>query len=316
MPFDRLWSIYQVGGYAAACATVAADAAEYFYLALLAFGEGELAAATAYARAAVVAAPEDLFYAAAANYLAHREGSGKQQAYAAAEGFGAFIRGGGNVPLYTATSAALRRHYLRYPHLRLLDIGVGDGLALLPALTPNIQRLDLVEPATALLDRTREQLDAQGIAYQRHTCTLQTFVAGEHGPWDVAQATFSLQSIPPANRAPLFHWLRDHCTELLIAEFDTPEFSHLYAAERVASITARYRRGLTDYSTERELVAQGFLMPVFFGAFDPTADRVNYEHPIAEWIAQLHTAGFGHVESELLYTYWWGPAKLVVARRT
>ena len=48
--------------------------------------------------------------------------------------FEIFIRAGGNPPLYTAVSGALARLYEQLGVRCLLDIGVGDGMALLPAL--------------------------------------------------------------------------------------------------------------------------------------------------------------------------------------
>src|SRR5262245_34615049 len=50
------------------------------------------------------------------------------------EAFQAFINGGGNVGLYEAVSAALARLYDRTRPRSLLDVGCGDGRALLPAL--------------------------------------------------------------------------------------------------------------------------------------------------------------------------------------
>ncbi len=75
--------------------------------------------------------------------------------------FAAFIRGGGNVPLYRETSAALAGQYPEAP-FDLLDIGAGDGLALLPALTPAVGEVTVAEPAAPLLGRCSAALSARG----------------------------------------------------------------------------------------------------------------------------------------------------------
>jgi len=64
---------------------------------------------------------------------------------------------------------------------------------------------------------------------------------------------------------------------------------------------------------ERDLVAQGFLMPVMFGYFDPTAARTNYEQPLQAWVVQLQAAGFCQVSPRLLCPCWWAPAYLLDA---
>src|ERR1700738_5146124 len=69
--------------------------------------------------------------------------------------FTAFVRGGGNVVLYERLSARLADGYDKTQPETLLDIGCGDGLALVPALESAGHlpaRLDLVEPSVALLD--------------------------------------------------------------------------------------------------------------------------------------------------------------------
>ena len=115
-----------------------------------------------------------------------------------------------NVPLYQAVSAALRDVYAEHSDAHLLDIGVGDGLALLPALTPNIHRVDLVEPSAALLVGVGEALETRGIPYHAFNGTIQAFAKGHSGPWDLAQATFSLHSLAPAERRATLVAVPDH----------------------------------------------------------------------------------------------------------
>jgi hypothetical protein len=314
MPIAELYEHYTAGGYAAALATPVERADELFYLALLTFGENDLTRAAELAEQAAAREPANLVYAAAATYLARAAQAGKQNVYLSPEAFSAFIRGGGNVPLYQATSAALQQAYAQDGATSLLDIGVGDGLALLPALTPAITRLDLIEPSAALLDATSARLNERGVPHHAFHGTLQDFVATPRESWDVIQATFSLQSIAPDQRGPLLAWMRDHGRRILIAEFDAPGFATMYAPDRVEYVVDHFERGLAEYAGDGGLVAQGFLMPVLFGYFDKTAARTNYEQPVRAWVDQLHTAGVADITTTQLFPYWWAPAYLISAR--
>lgn len=286
---------------------------DLFSLALQAFGQGDIAQAVTYTHQAAAAEPDNAVFVEAVTYLRRVEQVGKQHVYVAPDAFTAFIRGGGNIPLYEATSAALGAVYRDYATLTLLDIGVGDGHALLPALTPNIRQLDVLEPSPALLEEVHLRLTERNVPHTAMGSTLQAFAQHATGVWDVIQATYSLQSIPPTERLPLLGWLRSHGQRLLIAEFDVPNFPAMYAPEHVQYMLDHYARGLAEYDANRDLVAQGFLMPVLFGAFDPTVARTNYEQPIQMWQDELHTAGFRNVAAQPLYEYWWAMAYLIDA---
>jgi hypothetical protein len=285
-----------------------------FAQALRAFSADDFAGAAALAGQAAAASPSSLLYRAATTYLGRVLADGKAGVYISGEAFAAFIRDGGNVPLYANASAALRAIYGEYSRLSLLEVGVGDGMALLPALAPQITQLDLVEPSAAMLARTRAALDARGLAYADFNGTLQEFAAQPHGLWDVAQATFSLQSLDPDDRRAMLGWLRSHCGRLLIVEFDVPDLGAIDDERRMAHFAERYEQGLAEYSGDGGLVAQGFLMPVFFGYFDRSAARANYEQPIAAWEADLQAASFRTIRRQPIYTYWWAPAHLLDAR--
>lgn len=317
MPLETIWQRYVAGGYATVRDATPAGADECFYLALIAFAEGEPDRAARWAIIAAERRPQSRVYTQAAAYMARVVGAGTARVYDDGTAFVAFIRGGGNVGLYAAVSTALRAIYDEHESLRLLDIGVGDGLALLPALTPAVTRLDLVEPSAALLSATRAALDARGIAHQAHPLTLGEFMTsaeGQRGQWDVIQATWSLQSIPPDERPAAFRWLRAHGARAVIAEFDVPQFAAPLSPERVRYFVARYERGLAEYDGDGGLVAQGFLLPVFFGAFDRTAARTNWEGPIQDWHDDLCAAGFAQVTARPLYPYFWADAVLLDAR--
>ena len=288
---------------------------EHFYAALLAYAARDAAAATRHARAAAQATPESLVYRHAAAYL-ERTGGAAASVYDSAAAFRAFIRDGGNIPLYVATSQALREIYADYSALRLLDVGVGDGMALLPALGPNVAALDLVEPSVALLEQTVAALEGRQPPARAFRGTLQEFarVIRPRERWDIAQATFSIQSIPPHERAVGLRWLRGAAERLLVVEFDAPAAcADALAPACVADVAARYERGLAEYERQGDLVAQGFLMPVLLGYFDPTAARTNYEQPIGAWEADLREAGFTSVRATPLYDYWWATAYLIDA---
>jgi len=301
-------------------------AIEKFGTALKAWSRNDIVEALRMTEDAASHEPESLVYREAMVYLQRVLRDGKQSVYVSPDGFSAFIRGGGNVGLYANTSNEMRIAYEEYASLSLLDIGVGDGLALLPALTPNIHQLDVVEPSAAMLPNTRLRLDTLGVHHRAFNGTAQELMAKKPFgvmEWDVIQATFSLQSVPPEDRPQVFGWLSENGKRVLIAEFDTPIFADPFAPEWVKFVVERYEKGLAEYERsgddaeldiDREnLVAQGFLMPVMFGYFDTSAARTNWENPIVDWIDLLKDAGFSKVEAKLLYPYWWGKAFLIDA---
>jgi hypothetical protein len=202
--------------------------------------------------------PENIVFGEAARWLERRTATGRAGVYELRDAFAAFVRGGGNVALYAATSERLRRVYAEYDSVALLDIGVGEGAALLPALSDPI------------------------------------------GPSRGAQVAL--------------RWLASHTARLVLVEFDVPRFDDPHAPARVQDVVEWYSRGLAEYVEDRELVAQGFLMPMLFGSFDRTTARTNYEQPIESWTDDLRTTGFTHVASEHLYRYWWADAYLVDGR--
>ncbi|WP_224364901.1 class I SAM-dependent methyltransferase [Hyalangium versicolor] len=315
--FLPIWNHYRAEGLDAAARAATSSPESLLYLALLAFADERYAEATSFAEGASRAAPEDLLPRAAAAYLARAAREGKRNVYVSAEGFLAFIRGGGNVTLYQETSAALRSSYPVKP-FQLLDIGVGDGLALLPALTPAVQRITLVEPAAPLLERTTQELTTRGVGFETFAGRLQEFAAApgmQSRRWDVAQATFSLHNVAPSDRLALLSWLRSHCGALLVAEFDALRMDEPLKPETVRYVLSRYPAGLAEYrGADFDTVAQGFLMPVMFGYMDRSVTRTTFEHPMSDWELQLREAGFTHIERRLLFPYWWAPACLLVAR--
>jgi ubiquinone/menaquinone biosynthesis C-methylase UbiE len=240
----------------------------------------------------------------------HLAGEGSAAVYDQPEAFTAFIRGGGNVELYRRLSEELAARYDTAKPESLLDLGCGDGLAVVPALEQAMHvpsRIDLVEPSAALLEGVHERVPSA----QCWQSTVQEFLARDDLGWDFAQSTFALQSIEPAQRAEVLRALQQRAGTLVLAEFDVPEYVE-GSPEHFRSLVVRYERGVAEYGEDASLVAQGFLLPVLLGIVSGQ-ERTNWEHPAATWAEQLRTAGFTDVGVEPLADYWWSPAVLITA---
>lgn len=297
----------------------AMTAIETFTQALRDWNSGNIVQAIRLTEDALAREPESLVYREAGVYLNRVLRDGKQGVYVSPEGFSAFIRGGGNVGLYANTSAMLRTAYEEYASLSLLDIGVGDGLALLPALTPNIHQLDLVEPSAAMLPNTRAQLDAVPMQHRAFNGTVQDFMA--HNPfgnmeWDVIQATFSLQSVLPEDRPKLMGWLSERGGRVLMAEFDPPILKDPFADDWVKYVINHYERGLAEYA--RKPASDAADSPVDAASLDSaeagnetriTADLAQAAEldPVREnLVAQgfLMPVMFGYFDTNVARTNW------------
>lgn len=241
--------------------------------------------------------------------------------YTSPAAFEAFIRGGGNVPLYERVSAELASHYTRAVQ-SLLDIGCGDGHALFPALAATahphaLERLTLVEPASALLASAvaRAQAEQPTLPMQALNEGLGAFAAklGPDARWDLAQATFALQAIPEPERWTGLARLRAHVKRLVIVEFDIPDLQR-GTDDYIASLAQRYERALGEYEgATRELVAQGFLIPMFLGQLDAQTAATNWEHPMPVWREKLEALGWRVTRVAHISDYFWAPAFVLVA---
>ncbi|MGW3960450.1 class I SAM-dependent methyltransferase [Amycolatopsis sp. NPDC005003] len=237
-------------------------------------------------------------------------GDGSAPVYDQPSAFTAFIRGGGNVELYRALSAELAARYDADKPESLLDLGCGDGLAVVPALEQASHlppRIDLVEPSAALLEGVHERVPSA----QCWQSTAQDFLARDDLGWDFVQSTFAMQSIEPEQRAEVLRALQPRTGTLVLAEFDVPEFEE-GSPEHLHSLVERYERGVAEYGEDATLVAQGFLLPVLLGIVSGQ-QRTNWEHPAEVWAEQLTTAGFTQVDVTPLADYWWSPAVLITA---
>ncbi len=258
----------------------------------------------------------------------HLEGPDGGSVYDRPAAFEAFIRGGGNVPLYAAVGEALGELYDRSRPAGLLDVGCGDGEALVAALGASRHRparLDLVEPSPALLSAVVERLSAggpgvDGPELRTWPSTAQSFVAdlgdpGTRGParsWPLAQSTFALHAIPHDERTTVLTALRPRVGLLALVEFDVPT-APTGSPEHLRFLARTYEQGLAEYGDDRDLVAQGFLMPVLTGQLRPGAVRATWEQPVAAWVSQVETAGYRDVSARVLLDYWSSPAFLLTA---
>jgi hypothetical protein len=145
--------------------------------------------------------------------------------------------------------------------------------------------------------------------------TVQEFVAELPGEasWPVVQSTFALHTLPPAERSAVLAELRPRVGLLAIAEFSVPDLPP-GSPGHLRFLAETYERGLAEYGPDRDLVAQGFLMPVLAGQLAPGAVRATWEQPSRAWQQQLEQAGYTGVAIAPLQDYWSSPAFLLTAR--
>ena len=298
---------------------------ETFYQTILHYAGGDLDTAI---KTVQSIAGEGELYAQAGRWLAKVAQDGETGAYLDADAFAAFIRGGGNIALYDAVESLVAAAWDDYRPATILDIGPGDGKVIAGALrrTPLQPRatFDLVEPAVNLLPKAVDQINqhAPQVEIRSFNGTIQSFMAEVPATarWDLCQATWSMQNLSPTERAPLFRWLRERCTTLLIAEFDVQTETYpLLSPERIRLIHDKYVAGIAEYTGKmapalEERVKQGFLMPILFGYFRSGAGRSTCEQTIGQWIAEIEAGGFRDVQRQLIYPYWWADAYLLIAQ--
>ena len=244
--------------------------------------------------------------------LASLEAGQGANAYDAPRAFEAFIRGGGNVALYRAVSAALAGVYDRYRPARLLDIGAGDGMALVPALEAAMHaphRVDVVEPNGEMFAKLTARLPL----HAGYNQDLETFVEhlGADDRWELAQSSFALQSIPPEARVRALQKLLPHVNRLVIVEFDVPTFA-AGSADLYDSLATRYELAASEQGEHAGLVASGFLAPMVLGQLRARSPS-NWEQPAAAWADELLASGFRAVEVEHVHDYSWAPAVCITA---
>ena len=297
--------------------------------ALVAVSEGRVEAAKSLldeAMAAPVTPSSDnppVLAVALARHLAAQSSTGGGEVYDSPAAFQAFINAGGNIGLYAAVSESLASRYDGVDFL--LDIGAGDGHALIPALRmadDPPRAVTVVEPAAEMAKTCRQNLsllvDDGVIEYVDVVVEpIEQYLGrspGRERHWDCAQATFSLHRLEPNQRQALIGSMASQASKLMIAEFDAPDFAGL--SDRTNYLAARYEMGLAEYTEgpERDLVADGFLIPVLLDQLNEHHQRTSWEQPIERWVDEITaTANFADVQARQLYDYWWAPAHLVTA---
>lgn len=284
-------------------------ALSHFVEAVVAYHEQSFETAHQLAEKSAATEPENLFYQQAKLFLQGVADKKSSDVYASPEGFAEFIRGGGNVPLYQNTSAALNRIYTASGASTLLDIGVGDGHALLPALSETIRQLDCVEPSSAMLTTLGKKLSNYDLQFQLHPMNWQDFRDNiePDRSWDLIQMTFSAHTFIPTERAALLKWCAKRCKQLLVVEFDVPVFEKMLSPDVIQYYVEQYEVGLAEYK-DVEVVMQRFLMPVFFGNFAHDSQRLTFEQPAEQWRTNLEAAGFSAIQQHAVFDYWWGAA--------
>ncbi len=258
----------------------------------------------------------------------HLGGDGHGSVYDRPAAFEAFIRGGGNVPLYAAVGAVLADLYDSHRPASLLDVGCGDGTALLGALQAARHRpahLDVLEPSPALLATALEQLhrwQQDGVPQTEvdsWPVTVQSLVSdldtdpGAGRTWDLVQSTFALHAVDHDQRTAVLRDLRPSVGLLAVVEFDVPDVA-VGSLDHLRFLARTYERGLAEYTDDRDLVAQGFLMPVLTGQLRPGAVRATFEQPATAWVRQLRETGWTDVTVRPVHDYWSSPAFLLTAR--
>ncbi|MEV5509794.1 class I SAM-dependent methyltransferase [Streptomyces orinoci] len=311
MTLELLREHLVAGERAAGLAAAAASPEERFYLAMAAYRAGDPETAAGLAAEAAAAEPGRVVYTETARWLA----AGRQpDVYGESAAFSAFVGGGGNVELYRATREALRGEYTARRPRRLLDIGSGEGHALLPALTEDVGFVEVVEPSAERLELVTGELARRGIPHRGHALTGQEFMArAADGSWDLVQETFALLTLGRAERLELLRWLRPRTRRLVLVEFDAPVIGDGLEPRWFRYLVSRYERGLREYGDSRELVAQGFLIPVLLGKLGSSGHQEHDEQPVAAWVADLAEAGFTPEEPRRLCDYWWAPVHAVTA---
>lgn len=319
----ELWAAYRSGASHSEIAKAASTPDELFYAGLVALASHDRDAGLAQIRAARQQEPDRLVFSECAYHLAQLADSKVAETadiYFSPQAFSAFGRGGGNVELYRRTHQALRERYRSWQPGALLDVGTGEGLGVLPALTEHVGRIDVLEPSAPRLAVATVALAERGLTYRAINQTIAEFIAAaEREPdplnqWDLVQETFAMLSIPAPERIPTLRWLRERTPRMVLVEFDVPLAEHTLHPEWFEYVLSRYEVGMGEYPGKYNLVRQGFLVPVLLGTLRPGSDKVHYEQTIRGWVHDLGIAGFSvPTDPTWVADFWWGEAYLIEA---
>mgnify|MGYP001824936330 CR=1 FL=1 len=281
--------------------------------ALLAVSASAREEALAIAQATTRSNPDSALARLLADYLSS---AGRDGVYDEPTAFEDFIDHGGNPSLYAAVVAALRDEYDAIDargsgrSIGVLDIGCGDG-RVTAATVPPRAALHLLEPAPRLLESAKHAVADRDGDVTTSPMTLTEMLSTHSGKWDVAQATFAMSAIAPADRRDALRELSRRVERLMIVEFDIPDFEDRSPAH-AAYAAERYERGVTEYD-DWPNVQSGFLMPVLVGQFDPDRPRHTCEQSADAWLDDLRATGWVASVTSIA-PYWWADAVLLDAR--
>ncbi|MCA3024768.1 MAG: hypothetical protein ING66_01005 [Rhodocyclaceae bacterium] len=226
--------------------------------------------------------------------------------------FRAFIDGGGNVHLYSSVVSCLRRLVCSGTK-SLIDIGCGDG-RVTSQICDGLQLVEFVEPSHELFQAATRALAAKAMPSRGYQLYAQNFLQNLQVDrrWDVATMTFSLQCVSPAERLEMLTTLRGHVGKVGVVEFDVHAFPT--EEQRYLHLIERYEIGINEYSSDRDLVALGFLIPMLLSQLRSTNDhQLNWEQSKESWLAEFQRANYSDVTVEKVADYWWADCFMVVA---
>jgi SAM-dependent methyltransferase len=263
-------------------------------------------------------AGERALYAHAARWLGACA-PGVARPYARAEGFAAYRQAPSARRGKVVAARALSERLASVPTRSLVDLGCGDGEVLDLALesASDAPALTLVEPSQELLAIAAERLAHFAPRTLRASAQALAVTEGDAGSWDLVVATWSLQNLTAAERAPVLVWLRARTGALLLAEFDADvPGGEPGCEERARFYHERYLAGVDELEGLAPKVAddaaQAFLMPILFGALSERASP-NHEQSIEAWSGELERAGFENVSEAARAPHWWSEACVLLA---
>lgn len=248
-----------------------------------------------------------------AMYLLHYISARRTDAvYDEPRAFQAFIDGGGNIPLYSNVVSTLSR-LISIDTKSLLDIGCGDG-RVTSQICGGLQYVEIVEPSPPLFRAALSSLLDRNVSTRGHNSTVQAFLSQipAERRWDMATMTFSFQCVSPPERHQVLSRFRQQVGKVVVVEFDVPTFAT--ELDKFQSLIARYEKGISEYSADRELVAMGFLMPMLISQLrSQHSDPINWEQPKAVWVEEFRRAGYSNVACQSVLDYWWSDCFAVIA---
>jgi ubiquinone/menaquinone biosynthesis C-methylase UbiE len=309
---------------------------ESFRSAVVRYSEGDMEGALKALEGTQTNEPREVFFLQQVKrFLSQRKDS--TELYVDPSGFEAFTRGGSNVALYEAVHEALGKLYAsRGSDLSLLDVGCGEGAALVPALKRAqeaaraegreefpLKKIALLEPSSMLAAcerKLREAAEALGISVEVESISSnieQVCSSLEH--FSFVESSFALQNVNKHDRARVLSELAKKCDVFVLIEFDCSAIDLSEAARfedrTIDGFLEKYIGGVNEFNaqlsesyglSENQMSAaiEGFLVPILFHNF--TGHSKLNEQSAAQWLDELRTT-FSDVRVQTINEYWWAP---------